>query len=66
MGIVKEDLTYRTFGRWTVLERDWFKAGNMRGSFWICLCRCGSKKSVSRHSLIRGASLSCGCIQNEN
>ena len=56
-----EDLTGRTFGRWTVLgpgER------NNKGRFrWKCQCKCGRIGNVYGTSLINGKSKSCGfCV----
>lgn len=74
---VKEDLTGKTFGLWTVLHRveDKFypntKHGNKYGRYraqW--LCQCGCKKHTTR--IIEGSSLtrqngtkSCGCLNQE-
>lgn len=58
------DLTGQNFGRWTVLgitdKRT--KDGNV---FWSVLCVCGNKKKVDSHTLRRGGSRSCGCLNDE-
>ena len=48
-----------TFGRWTTLtEPD--------STFKIeCVCTCGVSKKVSKYSLLKGVSLSCGCFKDE-
>jgi len=57
-----EDLTGRKFGSWTVVEfAGWVLSGGARVYKWKCLCNCGTIRSVSKSSLIRGQSLSCGC-----
>ena len=75
---VKEDLTGKTFGRWTVLKRadDIFysnekyenKLGRYRDA-WLCQCSCELKttKIVEGSSLRRnkGGSKSCGCLAIE-
>lgn len=57
-----EDLTSKTFGRWTVLKFDSVKSNN---SYWICKCACGKIVSVRRGDLISGRSTSCGCFRYE-
>ncbi len=59
---IKEDLTGKIFNQLTVIHRDLSKIGLERGSFWICKCKCGTSKSISRHSLVNHGTKSCGCI----
>lgn len=58
------DLTGKRFGHWTVEYRDpapgRFPSGTKR-SRWICRCDCGTVKSVSTDSLVRGLSRSTRC-----
>ena len=50
------------FGRLTVIE----KAKSIKGrAMWLCLCECGNKTTVIGSNLIRGNSLSCGCLTDE-
>lgn len=58
------DLTGMKFGRLTVIERDTtpHKKGPAR---WICLCDCGTIKSISSCALRSGATQSCGCLNRE-
>lgn len=56
-----EDLTTRTFGRWTVLGFSHYD----QGSRWMCRCACGSQKIVRRQALVNGESQSCGCLNRE-
>jgi len=44
------------FGKWTVIHRDPVNDRN-----WMCICDCGTEKSVSKYSLKNGDSTSCGC-----
>ena len=59
-----EDLSGRTFYRWTVL-RPYGKTPSEGRMFW-CRCECGVERAVSGHSLRVGRSKSCGCLGEEN
>ena len=62
MGRVN-DLTGRTFGRLTVLERaENTKRGTAR---WKCKCECGSIITIRGDALSRGITVSCGCYKKE-
>jgi len=54
----------KTFGRWSVLERD--KKSEDRAK-WICKCSCDLKtiRSVREENLVSGISQSCGCLNRE-
>lgn len=41
-------------GKWTVKTLD--------GSKTLCVCDCGTQRSVLTRSLIEGTSRSCGCV----
>lgn len=48
------------FGKLTVIQQ----AESYRGhSAWICECECGNIKTVSSVELLRGDTLSCGCLK---
>ena len=53
------DLTNQTFGKLTVLERDFSKPKGK--AYWICKCECGNQKSVVGSDLRAGKTASCGC-----
>lgn len=58
----KIDLTNQIFGDWTVIreatpEEKQFKPG----AYWLCCCKCGTKKIMNGQLLRTGASKSCGC-----
>lgn len=55
------DLTGKVFGRWTVLA----SAGRTTHARWLCVCTCGSTRTVSGPNLASGKSTSCGCYRNE-
>lgn len=59
------DLTGERFGRWTVIKRGENKNKAVR---WVCICSCDKSKTVlvNSSSLIRGFSLSCGCLNIES
>lgn len=59
-----KDLTGKTFGKLTVLQRDdEYLGGNLK---WICRCECGNVKSIFGCHLKSGKSLSCGkCIRSQ-
>ena len=57
-NIYTKNIIGKTFGRWIVLKYD-------KKSKYICQCRCGVKKSVSRNSLINKKSKSCGCWNSD-
>ena len=54
-----------TFGRWTVLKREYPNQGGQ--PMWLCQCCCKNKTiSVVRGSALRqGTSKSCGCLSKE-
>lgn len=53
------DISGMTFGNWTVLRYDKYGPG---GAYWLCRCACGAIKSVLGQNLIRGRTVSCGCL----
>lgn len=61
-----QDLTGQTFGRLTVLRRDFSKTDEV---YWICQCSCDKKTivSVRAHSLKnkKSPTRSCGCLLEE-
>ena len=60
--MTKHDLTGRRFGRLTVIG-----AAPSRGkrTYWKCLCDCGNTREIHAYNLVRGATKSCGCLNNE-
>ena len=57
--ITGNDLTNKTFGKWTVIEKTNKRASN-GGVYWHCICECGNEKNILAQSLLNGRSLSCG------
>lgn len=60
--IPRQDLTGRTFGKWTVVQR--FSKppgvpGYGSGMYWVCRCACGELHTVLGRSLANGTSTQC-------
>lgn len=56
-----ENLSGKTIGRWTVLER----VPESGPAKWRCRCACGTERIVLARNLKTGMSLSCGCLNRE-
>jgi hypothetical protein len=57
------DLTGKTFGRLTVIERaENSKSGKTQ---WLCKCKCGNEIIVTRDDLTSSHTKSCGCYRKE-
>ena len=55
------DMTGERFGKLTVIEPT---SERRNGSaVWKCRCDCGGTRLVSRDCLVRGKTISCGCMQ---
>ena len=60
------DMTGQRFGRWTVVRRAEHPADSSnRDARWEVLCECGNTSIVTRTSLVKGETQSCGCLQRE-
>lgn len=57
------EMSGKIFGRWTVLERR--DNENRTGAYWLCMCECGTRRSVYGRSLRQGISNSCGCLNRD-
>lgn len=60
------------YGRWIVLGRgesrfysDSTKKSLVEHRRWVCLCDCGTQRTVTEMSLNSGKSVSCGCYNRE-
>lgn len=58
-----EDLSGRRFGRLTVIHFD--HMNSRHESTWLCQCDCGNETVVTRNSLLRGVTKSCGCYKRD-
>lgn len=56
------DLTGKTFGRYTVIKRVWTKP---RRVYWLCRCQCGRTREVHGYTLTKGLAQSCGCLATD-
>lgn len=52
-----------TIGRWSVVDDAGMLGGKNR--YYKCVCQCGEIRNVSRCSLIKGKTKSCGCLSKE-
>jgi len=59
---IKNNLTGRVFGMWTVIKLSDFKKD--RRTYWTCKCSCGTVRDVNSSNLMRGGSTGCGCVNN--
>ena len=53
-----KDLTGKTFGELTVVERAPSRKG---ATYWKCICSCGNETIVASTNLLRENTVSCGC-----
>ena len=58
------NLSGKVFGSWKVLSRD--KESKGTNARWICICKCGTKKSVRSNHLLSNGSKSCGCLRERD
>jgi hypothetical protein len=60
------DLTGRTFGRLTVIERG--PRVSRSQATWVCFCSCGTTRTrpIQGQRLRSGDTTSCGCVRREN
>lgn len=59
------DLIGKKFGYLTVLRKD-ENCTRKRNPKWLCSCKCGNTKSISRQALVTGYTTSCGCKHYES
>jgi len=60
----KKDLKGLKFGSLTVLSES--HGNTSKKKKWDCLCECGEIKSILGGNLIRGRTISCGCVGLKN
>lgn len=60
---MREDLSGRIFGRWTVIAFHDVDRG--RNARWLARCICGAERVVKATLLRSGDSQSCGCLQRD-
>jgi hypothetical protein len=59
-----EELTGKTFNRWTVLGKS-DKKTNANKILWKCQCECKTIREIVGTDLKYGKSRSCGCLKKE-
>ena len=58
------DVTGKRYGRLQVLH---LGVRPRKGkTMWVCVCDCGTTKSISANCLQRGMTRSCGCLRRES
>lgn len=57
-----DDLSGRRFGRWLALN---LVETHTKEISWLCRCDCGTERATVAWRLMRGKSLSCGCLTRE-
>ena len=63
MSKKSQDLTGLPFGYYTAIRQDGCDSQGV--PYWLCRCRCGNEKRVWVYDLLRGHTLSCGCLKRE-
>lgn len=58
---VLNDLTNQKFGKLTVIK---YAGSDRNRSSWQCECACGNTIIVNQMELVRGDTLSCGCLRS--
>lgn len=58
-NVLLKNLIGETFGELTVVERAPSRKG---ATYWKCVCSCGNETVVASTNLIRGSTMSCGCL----
>lgn len=59
----QSELSGQQFGRLVVLQRTIVHP--VKGSIWLCQCKCGQLREVRQNSLILGLTRSCGCLNRD-
>lgn len=61
---LKTYMVGRVYGKLTVISFSHYhrQPSGKAVSYWSCSCACGGEKVVSRRELVRGDTVSCGCV----
>jgi hypothetical protein len=59
------DMVGRLFGNLTVIAFSHYyqQPSGKRESYWVCRCNCGGQKTARLRNLMRGDTISCGCLR---
>lgn len=60
-----KDISNKTFGQLTAIKPVDRPIGVKNGTYWECLCKCGSLHITTLNRLQSGKSDSCGCLSKE-
>lgn len=58
-----EDNIGKRFGRLTILDEKRVRKGKRTRIVYVCKCDCGTIKDFCKYSVLRSASISCGCVR---
>lgn len=58
------DRSGRKYGRLTAIRVSHYN--ERKQAYWLCVCDCGTEKSIFGGNLTSGAVISCGCYSREN
>ena len=53
------DLSGKTFGKWTVMRGTMARYGGRLRHLWDCKCECGTERAVANDALVSGKSTQC-------
>lgn len=60
---VYADFVGKTYSRLTVLD---YVRSDGTHTYWLCKCSCGNTKILSKNTVKRGGTKSCGCLKKES
>ena len=60
MGAHSKDITNHIFGKLTAIG---IVGKYHREAVWLCRCECGNETWVKLGNLLRGNTMSCGCLK---
>lgn len=59
------DIRGERFGRLLVESFSHIAENKGKNAYWVCMCDCGTRKTISSGSLRSGCTTSCGCFVSE-
>lgn len=59
------DRSGQTFGRLTARRYVSVQSARRKKSAWVCVCECGTEKTVATDDLTSGKVVSCGCVKRD-
>lgn len=55
----------KRFNKLTVIDIEKIKTKSYTRIQYVCKCDCGNTKSISKYSVLKGSSTSCGCVRKD-